>query len=62
MWPEPQAGDLNSHVNDGLEAELHRRVCYDHTLSLQAAQQAFLGDWVVAWHAFDKPAPLHVAE
>jgi hypothetical protein len=62
MWPEPQAGDLNSNVKDGLEAELRRRVCYDHTMALEAAQQVFLGDWVAAWRAFGKPAPLHVAE
>ena len=62
MWPEPKDGPLNSHVKDGLEDLLHRRVCFDHTMSLRAAQDVFLGDWVAAWHTFGEPAPLHIAE
>lgn len=62
MCREPKDGPMNSHVKDGLEDLLHRRVCYEHALTLRAAQKVFPGDWVAAWHAFGEPAPVYIVE
>ena len=62
MWPEPKDGPPNSHVKDGLEDLLHRRVCNQHAMALRAAHDVFLGDWVAAWHAFGEPAPVYIGE
>jgi hypothetical protein len=53
LWPEPNdhpPGALNS--KDILERRLYTVVCKTKTVSLQEAQQAFLGDWVVAFHKY----------
>jgi hypothetical protein len=53
---------MNSHVKDGLESLLYRRVCFEHAMPLRDAQEVFLGDWVAAWHAYGEPQPLYIVE
>jgi hypothetical protein len=53
---------MNSHVKDALEDLLHRRVCGEHLISLEAAQRVVLGDWIAAWRAFGEPPPARGAE
>lgn len=45
LWPERGEGPNNFHDKDRCENETHRRVCAG-TLSVEAAQAIFLGDWV----------------
>lgn len=57
LWPEPNdhpPGAENS--KDILERRLYTAVCRTKTVSLGEAQQAFLGDWVVAFHKYGKGA------
>jgi len=54
LWPQPNdhpQGALNT--KDILERELYYDVCgRTKTVSLREAQDAFLGDWVVAYHRY----------
>lgn len=45
LWPE-------ARKKDRLETLLHKRVCVVGDLSLEAAQQAFWGDWRVAYRQY----------
>lgn len=60
LWPEPHDARLpdgtqaGSDAKDGLENELHARVC-DGSISLAAAQHEFATDWVRYWIAAGKP-------
>jgi hypothetical protein len=56
LWPEPWNGDLNAHIKDRLENELHRQVC-DGSVKLETAQKAIAFDWVAAYELYVGPLP-----
>lgn len=63
LWPQPYetgatpyAGEWGTHVKDGLENELGRRICLakgnpEH-LSLRQARTALKTDWIKAYHDY----------
>jgi hypothetical protein len=42
VWPEPKTEAV---TKDGVENALHEAVCYEHDLTLTAAQQGIAKDW-----------------
>lgn len=56
LWPEPRFGFWNAEKKDQLEDVMHRRVC-DGSISLRAAQDAFRGNWTVAYQRYVTRAP-----
>lgn len=60
LWPEPNhvvlldGTEVGSGAKDGLEDELHRRVCAG-TMPLGDAQRLIAGDWIVAWIDAGRP-------
>lgn len=51
LWPQSYSGQWNARVKDKLENTLHRMVC-DHSITLQAAQEAISTDWVAAYKKY----------
>ncbi len=50
LWPldlEHKRG-----MKDKLEVRLHAYVCHKHTMTLEQAQEVFLGDWVVGYRRY----------
>jgi len=45
IWFEPHAGRFGSYAKDKVEKDLYRRVCVDHTMTVQEAKQVFLNGW-----------------
>lgn len=54
LWPEPYAGAHGARTKDGLEDELHARMCA-RDISLETAQQTIARDWYKAWMAAGRP-------
>lgn len=54
VWPQPLA---EARIKDRLEIAVWRAVCRDHTLSLDAAQAMFMGDWRRAYRERFGTAP-----
>jgi hypothetical protein len=54
LWAQPLG--QAKHLKDPLEVRLSKMVCHDG-LPLAEAQQAFLGDWVVAYRHYYGRAP-----
>jgi len=57
LWPESRtAGGFNAWVKDRLDLRVWRLVCHpkpgDPHVTLKQAQDAFLGDWTVAYKQF----------
>ena len=50
LWPQPYLtpSDLGAYAKDKLENALHRKVCAGQ-ITLKQAQDALLGDWIVAY-------------
>jgi hypothetical protein len=57
LWPEPRFGVWNAEKKDQLEGVMHRKVC-DGSISLRAAQDAFRGNWTVAYRRYVLPSSL----
>jgi hypothetical protein len=51
LWPEPRFGFWNADKKDQLEEAMHRKVC-DGSIPLRAAQDAFRGNWTVAYRRY----------
>jgi hypothetical protein len=51
LWPEPRFGVWNAEKKDQLEDVMRRRVC-DGSITLRAAQDAFRGNWTVAYRRY----------
>ncbi len=54
FWDQPRRGAASAADKDGLELFLYRQVCAGR-ISLAAAQQAFVSDWVAAWVRYGRP-------
>lgn len=52
LWPQPYDGEWNAHDKDKLENKLHRMVCVEKTISLDAAQQEISTDWIAAYQKY----------
>jgi hypothetical protein len=51
LWPEPRFGFWDAEKKDQLEDVMHRQVCAG-TISLVTAQNAFRGNWTVAYQRY----------
>lgn len=49
LWPQQGWQHPNFHDKDRLEEEVCRMVCRDHSITLQAGQTIFLGDWIAGY-------------
>ena len=60
LWPEPNVATLpdgtqiGAGAKDGLENELHRRVCAG-AMTLSDAQRLIAGNWIDAWEQMGRP-------
>jgi len=60
LWPEPNdivlpdGTEVGSDAKNGLEGDLHRRVCAG-TMALGDAQRLIAGDWIAAWMDAGQP-------
>jgi len=57
LWPESGETHPNFHDKDRLEAEVWRRVCVHHTMTLAEGQAIFLGDWIEGYTRIFGAAP-----
>jgi hypothetical protein len=57
LWPQPGYEHPSYQEKDALEEEICRRVCRDHTLSLQEGQAIFLGDWIIGYQRIFQVSP-----
>jgi hypothetical protein len=51
VWPEPRFGVWNAEKKISWRDIMHQRVC-DGSVSLRAAQDAFRGNWTVAYRHY----------
>jgi hypothetical protein len=54
LWPEPRFGFWSAEKKDRLENVMHRQVCAGD-ISLAKAQDAFRGNWTVAYQRYVRP-------